>query len=47
MMTDPSVAPSVDPGSIKPGTHVRFVMERVCDGAYLIDSIAPATGGHS
>lgn len=47
MMTDPSVASSVDRGGIRPGSHVSFVMDRACDGAYLIDSITPAPGGHS
>lgn len=45
MTMDFAVAPSVDLGSIKPGTRVDFMMMQGSGGMYVIQSITPAQGG--
>ncbi len=40
-----AVAPAVDLGAVKPGSHVDFSMEQGGDGMYMIQSITPAGGG--
>lgn len=39
-----SVAPAVDLNSVTSGTRIKFDMEKVQDGSYVIQSIAPAGG---
>lgn len=46
MTMDFAVAPSVDLGTIKTGTHVNFTLQRSADGMYVIQSVTPASGGH-
>ena len=41
-----AVAPAIDLGALKPDSHVDFSMEQGKDGMYVIQSIAPAGGGH-
>ena len=41
-----AVAPEVNLGAVKPDSHVDFSMEQGKDGMYVIQSIAPAGGGH-
>ena len=46
MTMDFAVAPSVDLGSVKPGSRIDFSMEQGAGGMYVIQSIAPAGGKH-
>lgn len=46
MTMELTVAPSVDLRTIKPGAPVNFTMRRGGDGMYVIQSVAPAGGGH-
>lgn len=41
-----TAAPAVDLSTVKPGAQVNFSMEQGADGMYVIQSIAPAGGGH-
>ncbi len=41
-----AVAPAVDLKAVKPGSAIDFSMEQGGDGMYVIQSIAPAAGGH-
>ena len=45
MTMDFAVGPSVDLGTVKQGSSVKFTVEEGKDGLYVIQSIAPATGG--
>lgn len=46
MTMDFAVAPSIDLGTVKPGSQIDFSMEQGAGGMYVIQSITPATAKH-